>query len=45
MNHCGLAIGFTLRAGHFAGVAPDATLGIEEELLVRAKGGGVHALA
>ena len=45
MDHRGLPVGFALGAGHLAGVAPDATLRVEEELQVRAKRGGVHALA
>jgi hypothetical protein len=45
MDHRGLPVGFALGAGHLAGVTSDATLRVEEELLVRAKRGGVHALA
>ena len=45
MDHGGLPVGFAFGAGHLAGVAPDATLRIEEELQVCAKRGGVHALA
>jgi hypothetical protein len=45
VNHGGLAVGFALGASHLAGVATDATLRIEEKLLVGAKRGCVHALA
>ena len=45
LDHRFVAVGFTLGAGHLTGVAADAALRIEEELLIKSKPAGAHGLA